>query len=104
MIFGLDEFQLVVYGVVIGLGLILGRSVYKSYEDGKKGENLTHVPLVGALLNVNGWMPKTGHDKNIILGKIITVAYVIFANFYPIMWVFVGVSIVYHLDYFKENV
>lgn len=66
-----------------------------------------NIPIVGNILMTEWWMPKTAHEKNIILGKVMVFCYVclafIMTKYEAYMLLLTAMPILYHVEFFKEH-
>ena len=89
--------------IAIGVGALLGRKTFKDNEAGKTQTNLIKIPRVGAMLSIDYWFPKNNHEKNIMIGKSVVMAYCLLGYIVSPYFFFLGiVPILYHIEWMSE--
>jgi hypothetical protein len=96
--------DILMYGLAILLGMILA---FKLVQDKQKGTT-TRVrisPTIDAISYIDAWLPKDNRSKNILLGKIIVLVYILIALMinYTFLYLMIVLPILFHIEYFKED-
>ena len=99
----MDLIQIVVWGTALLIGLVIGIRTMQNREKGNASGGFEKVPIVGRFMFFEEWKPDTAIKKNIMIGKVIMIAYVLMAVWKPYCWIFVLMGLLYHIDYFEEK-
>jgi len=99
----MDLTQIAVWGLALLIGGAIGVKAMRNREKGNPSGGFEKVPVVGRFFWFEEWKPDTPLKKNIIVGKVLTIFYVLLAVWKPYCWIFVAMGLLYHVDYFEEE-
>jgi len=85
------------------LGLLIGWYVHHNQKKGHQA-NTAKLPIMGPMLAYEYWWPKTAHDKDIIIGKLMVVYYMLLAAFVTsYFYLFLIVPVLFHFEWFNPK-
>jgi hypothetical protein len=96
----MTDIQTIAFFLTIAGGLALG--IYLGFKPKEAKGTVAKIPIYGNLANTSSWMPKNRHEWNILVGKVVVAFYASVAVFFPYMWLFVVMIIVYHVEWKTE--
>jgi len=94
---------MIVWGLALLIGGAIGVKAMRNKEKGDSSAGMAKVPVFGNFFMFDSWKPDTALKKNIIVGKVLMIFYVLLAIWKPYCWIFVAMGLLYHLDYFEEK-